>query len=50
MYEFAAQDAGEISVAAGQIVDVLNRNGPDWWRVRYNGQEGLVPAAYVKLE
>ncbi|KAI8050315.1 hypothetical protein BDF22DRAFT_696614 [Syncephalis plumigaleata] len=50
LYEFAAQDAGEVSVAAGQTVDVLNRNDPDWWRVRYNGQEGLVPAAYVQLE
>ncbi|KAI9593865.1 hypothetical protein BDF19DRAFT_447132 [Syncephalis fuscata] len=36
LYEFTAHDAGELN--------------PDWWRVRYNGGEGLVPAAYVQLQ
>ncbi|RKP26413.1 hypothetical protein SYNPS1DRAFT_27893 [Syncephalis pseudoplumigaleata] len=50
LYDFAAQDTGEISVAAGQTVEVLAHDQPDWWRIRCNGQEGLVPAAYVQLE
>lgn len=51
MYDFEGQNEGELSVAAGQELEVLEE-GADWWRVRVikNGEiaEGYVPSTYVQ--
>lgn len=51
--EHTAGGAGEVSVAKGQQVEVLEAWAvrPDWWLVRVPGeppQEGAVPATVLK--
>ncbi|EJD52524.1 hypothetical protein AURDEDRAFT_111189 [Auricularia subglabra TFB-10046 SS5] len=48
-YSFEGTGAGELPVAAGTQLIVLDDRDPAWWYVRdaNTGQEGVVPAAYI---
>ncbi|KAG8849334.1 hypothetical protein FRB96_000870 [Tulasnella sp. 330] len=48
-YSFAGGAEGELAVAAGQEVVVLDDRDQAWWYVRdpVSGKEGVVPAAYL---
>jgi uncharacterized protein YgiM (DUF1202 family) len=51
LYDYTARTDVEISVNAGGAVNVLETDdGSGWVRVELNGQEGLIPAAYIKVE
>ncbi|XP_060565530.1 SH3 and PX domain-containing protein 2A-like isoform X2 [Ruditapes philippinarum] len=45
--EFRAEGEDEISMERGAVVDVIEKNLEGWWLVRYNGQEGYVPATFL---
>lgn len=51
LYDYVAQQQGDLSFTAGAIIEVLERtsgaNG--WWKGRCNGQVGIFPGNYVKL-
>ncbi|KAM4699922.1 intersectin-1 isoform 1-T1 [Discoglossus pictus] len=49
MYDYIAQNDDELAFAKGQIINVLNKEDPDWWKGELNGQVGLFPSNYVKL-
>ncbi|XP_028938168.1 intersectin-1 isoform X2 [Ornithorhynchus anatinus] len=49
MYDYAAQNDDELAFGKGQIINVLNKEDPDWWKGEANGQVGLFPSNYVKL-
>uniref|UniRef100_A0A8C6Z739 Intersectin-1 n=1 Tax=Nothoprocta perdicaria TaxID=30464 RepID=A0A8C6Z739_NOTPE len=49
MYDYTAQNDDELAFNKGQIINVLNREDPDWWKGEVNGQVGLFPSNYVKL-
>ncbi|XP_030058031.1 intersectin-1 [Microcaecilia unicolor] len=49
MYDYTAQNDDELAFAKGQIINVLNKEDPDWWKGELNGQVGLFPSNYVKL-
>ncbi|XP_036060022.1 intersectin-1 isoform X4 [Onychomys torridus] len=49
MYDYTAQNDDELAFSKGQIINVLNKEDPDWWRGEVNGQVGLFPSNYVKL-
>uniref|UniRef100_A0A8C3R7K3 Intersectin 1 n=1 Tax=Cyanoderma ruficeps TaxID=181631 RepID=A0A8C3R7K3_9PASS len=49
MYDYNAQNDDELAFNKGQIITVLNREDPDWWKGEVNGHVGLFPSNYVKL-
>jgi hypothetical protein len=49
MYDFVGQDSDELTVSAGTPLEILDQSDPGWWQVRANGQEGVVPASYVRI-
>ncbi|XP_078265824.1 intersectin-1 isoform X3 [Rhinoraja longicauda] len=49
MYDYIAQNDDELAFAKGQIIGVLNKDDPDWWKGELNSVAGLFPSNYVKL-
>ncbi|XP_036015686.1 intersectin-1 isoform X10 [Mus musculus] len=49
MYDYTAQNDDELAFSKGQIINVLNKEDPDWWKGEVSGQVGLFPSNYVKL-
>ncbi|KAJ4370116.1 Protein BZZ1 [Didymella sp. IMI 355093] len=50
LYAYEAGGEGEISVADGRDVTILEPDdGSGWMKVRAGGKEGLVPASYVEI-
>ncbi|KAJ4409352.1 Protein BZZ1 [Didymella pomorum] len=50
LYAYEAGGEGEISVADGRDVTILETDdGSGWMKVRAGGKEGLVPASYVEV-
>lgn len=49
LYDFAAEEADELEFRAGDIIDVLDRRDPAWWKGKLRGKSGLFPANYTEL-
>lgn len=49
MYDYTAQNSDELAFSKGQVINVLNKEDPDWWKGEVSGQVGLFPSNYVKL-
>ncbi|XP_071344242.1 intersectin-2b isoform X2 [Trachinotus anak] len=49
IYDYHASNEDEMSFSKGQLINVLDKNNPDWWRGEINGVTGLFPINYVKM-
>lgn len=49
MYDYAANNEDELSFSKGQLINVMNKDDPDWWQGEINGVTGLFPSNYVKM-
>ncbi|XP_022595239.1 intersectin-2-like isoform X1 [Seriola dumerili] len=49
IYDYTASNEDEMSFSKGQLINVLDKNNPDWWRGEINGVTGLFPTNYVKM-
>ncbi|XP_018588398.2 intersectin-2b isoform X1 [Scleropages formosus] len=49
MYDYSAVNEDEMSFSKGQLINVLDKSNPDWWRGEVNGVTGLFPTNYVKM-
>ncbi|XP_074522981.1 intersectin-2b [Halichoeres trimaculatus] len=49
IYDYTAANGDEMSFSKGQLINVLDKNDPDWWKGEINGTTGLFPTNYVKL-
>ncbi|XP_027996135.2 intersectin-2 isoform X2 [Eptesicus fuscus] len=49
MYDYAANNEDELNFSKGQLINVLNKDDPDWWQGEINGMTGLFPSNYVKM-
>jgi myosin-1 len=49
LYDFVPEHDNELSLAAGEFVEVLSQETPEWTFVRAGDKEGYVPANYIKL-
>ena len=50
LYDFQAQGDDELSVAEGDALWVIEKDGDEWWKCRNaSGNEGVVPASYVEV-
>ena len=38
----------ELAMKRGDVLILLSDSNKDWWKVEMNGQQGFVPAAYVR--
>lgn len=45
---YTAENADEVSFEKGVLLDVLKKGLDGWWSVRYKGQEGMAPSAYLE--
>ncbi|PPQ64133.1 hypothetical protein CVT24_008763 [Panaeolus cyanescens] len=48
LWGYNAEDAGELSFAAGDIIELVKEENADWWSGRLNNQVGLFPSSYVE--
>lgn len=49
LYDYTAANSDEMSFTKGQVIGVLDKNNPDWWKGELNGVTGLFPTNYVKM-
>ncbi|KAL3065306.1 hypothetical protein OYC64_015474 [Pagothenia borchgrevinki] len=49
IYDYIAANGDEMSFSKGQLINVFDKNNPDWWRGEINGVSGLFPTNYVKM-
>uniref|UniRef100_A0A3Q1HYP9 Intersectin 2b n=1 Tax=Acanthochromis polyacanthus TaxID=80966 RepID=A0A3Q1HYP9_9TELE len=49
IYDYTAANQDEMSFTKGQLINVLDKNNPDWWKGEINGVTGLFPTNYVKM-
>ncbi|KAM9840274.1 intersectin-2-like [Aulostomus maculatus] len=49
MYDYTAANRDELSFSKGQLINVLDKTNPDWWKGEVNGVTGLLPTNYVKM-
>ncbi|XP_067624035.1 intersectin-1 isoform X2 [Eurosta solidaginis] len=47
LYPYKAQNDDELSFEKDDIISVLGRDEPEWWRGELNGLSGLFPSNYV---
>ncbi|KAM7395539.1 hypothetical protein PAMA_007013 [Pampus argenteus] len=49
MYDYTAANRDELSFSKGQLISILDKTNPDWWKGETNGVTGLLPTNYVKM-
>ncbi|XP_044024305.1 intersectin-2a isoform X2 [Siniperca chuatsi] len=49
MYDYTAANRDELSFSKGQLINILDKTNPDWWKGDANGVIGLLPTNYVKM-
>ncbi|KAL3052638.1 hypothetical protein OYC64_005217 [Pagothenia borchgrevinki] len=49
MYDYTAANQDELSFSKGQLISVLDKTNPDWWKGDVNGVTGLLPTNYVQM-
>lgn len=49
MYDYMASNEDELTFSKGQLINVMNKEDPDWWQGEANGLTGLFPSNYVKM-
>ncbi|XP_061559725.1 intersectin-2a isoform X2 [Phycodurus eques] len=49
MYDYTAANPDELSFSKGQLINVLDKTNPDWWKGEADGVTALLPTNYVKM-
>lgn len=49
LYDFIAEEDDELGFCVGDVIEVLDRSDPSWWRGKLRGTSGLFPANYTTL-
>lgn len=49
MYDYTAANPDELSFSKGQLINVLDKTNPDWWKGEASGVIGLLPTNYIKM-
>ena len=45
---YTAENPDEVTFEKGVLLEVTVKGLDGWWRVRYKGQEGMAPSAYLE--
>lgn len=46
-YTYQAQQEDELSFVKGVVINVINKDDPDWWQGEVDGSVGLFPSNYI---
>ncbi|XP_066526620.1 intersectin-2b [Hoplias malabaricus] len=49
IYDYTAANEDELSFTKAQLINVLDKSDPDWWKGEINGVVGLIPTNYITL-
>ncbi|XP_017282797.1 intersectin-2a isoform X1 [Kryptolebias marmoratus] len=49
MYDYTAANQDELSFSKGQLINILDKTNPDWWKGEASGVTGLLPTNYIKM-
>uniref|UniRef100_A0A3P9BW86 Osteoclast-stimulating factor 1 n=1 Tax=Maylandia zebra TaxID=106582 RepID=A0A3P9BW86_9CICH len=49
IYDYTAANGEEMGFSKGQLINVLDKSNPDWWKGESNGVTGLFPTNYVQM-
>lgn len=49
LYDYAATEAGELTISEGDEVEIMKEDDSGWWKAKFEGNEGLIPSNYVKM-
>ena len=47
-FSYTAENEDELSLALGDVVEILGDDEEGWWRGRVNGKEGVFPCNFVE--
>lgn len=48
-WDFATVQPNELPFRAGDVLNIVDQSGGDWWTAELNGRTGLIPSNYVQL-
>jgi hypothetical protein len=48
LFAYTSQNKGELSVERGDIVDILEKSDPQWWKAQTSTATGMLPATYME--
>ncbi|KAK3907005.1 P-loop containing nucleoside triphosphate hydrolase protein [Staphylotrichum tortipilum] len=48
LYDFASQKENELSIRAGQVIEIVQKESNGWWLAKTSAGQAWVPAAYVE--
>jgi myosin I len=49
MWDFTGENSDELSFKAGDVLSILDKSDPDWFKCELRGAVGVVPANYLQL-
>eukprot|EP01095_Lingulamoeba_sp_RSL-Kostka_P016320 TRINITY_DN7945_c5_g1_i1.p1 TRINITY_DN7945_c5_g1~~TRINITY_DN7945_c5_g1_i1.p1 ORF type:complete len:525 (+),score=159.93 TRINITY_DN7945_c5_g1_i1:161-1735(+) len=49
LYDFSTSNKEELSFLEGDILIILDKSKPGWWKAELNGKRGLIPNNYIQL-
>lgn len=49
MWDFNTVQPNELPFRAGDVLNVIDTSGGDWWTAELNGRQGLIPSNYVQM-
>ena len=47
MFDFGAQEPGELEFKRNDIISLISKEDPHWWKGEIGSRSGLFPASYV---
>ena len=48
LFAYTAQDSDELSFKKDDMITIVERVDPDWWKGELDGRSGLFPANYIR--
>ena len=48
VFDYTPQRQGLLSFSKGQVLKIVSKDNPDWWKAELNGTVGFVPSKYLK--
>lgn len=49
MWDFNSAQPNELPFRAGDVLNIVDSSGGDWWTAELNGRQGLIPSNYVQM-
>ncbi|XP_062518046.1 proline-serine-threonine phosphatase-interacting protein 1-like [Corticium candelabrum] len=49
LYDYTANESDELTIAPGDVINVISKQEDGWWQGELNGSVGIFPATYVTV-